>query len=276
MTYRNLMVRLQLNGDNQGVLRIAAELAERFSANVTGIAACQPILVLANEGFHAPEVIMQDREEIARELRAAETEFRNALSGCAGQLEWRSTITYSPLADYIAQEARSADLIITAKDEGLGLLDENRKVYLGDLAMRAGRPILVVPKGITSLPLRHVFVGWKDTREARRAALDALPLLKAAGRGTILEVAPEHQHAAAQARLDDVSRWLKRHDVDMTCRAVSASGTEASFLHAFLLDHHCDLLVAGAYGHSRLKEWAFGGVTQDVLLDPLFCVLLAH
>jgi nucleotide-binding universal stress UspA family protein len=276
MTYRNLMVRLQLNGDNRGVLQIAAELAERFSANVIGIAACQPIQFIANEGFHTPEVIMQDREEIIRELRAAETEFRNALSGCAGRLEWRSAIIHSPLADYIAQEARSADLIITVKDQGLGLLEENRKVDLGDLAMRAGRPILVVPNGIASLPLRHVFVGWKDTREARRAVVDALPLLKAAGQGTVLEIAPEHQHAAAQARLDDVSRWLKRHDVVMTCRTVSASGTEASFLHAFLLDHHCDLLVAGAYGHSRLKEWVFGGVTQDMLLDPPFCVLLAH
>jgi len=276
MTYRNLMVRLQLNGDNQGVLKIAAELAERFSASVIGIAACQPIQVLANEGFHAPEVIMQDREEIVRELQEVETEFRVALAGCTGQLEWRSAITYSPLADYIAQEARSADLIITAKDTGLGLLDENRKVHLGDLAMRAGRPMLVVPKGVTSLPLRHVFVGWKETREARRAAYDALPLLKAAGRGTVLEIAPEHEHVAAQVRLDDVAKWLKRHDVDMTCRTLSASGTEAAFLHAFLLDHHCDLLVAGAYGHSRLKEWVFGGVTQDVLLDPLFCVMLAH
>lgn len=276
MAYKSVMVHLELNGDNQGVLNIAGELAERFAAKVTGIAACQPIQVLFNEGFAAPEVIQHDRAEITRELSAAESQFRSALSERAHELEWRSTITYAPLADYIAEEARSADLIITAKDIGPDFLDESRRVHLGDLVMRAGRPILVVPKGVTSLPLRHVFVGWKDTREARRAVADAVPLLKAAGHATIMEVVPEHQRAAAQARVDDVAKALQRHDVDMTCRTVTTAGDEAGFLHAFLLDHHCDLLVAGAYGHNRLKEWAFGGVTQDVLLNPSFCVLLSH
>lgn len=276
MTYKSLMVHLELKGDNQDVLNIAGELAERFGAKVTGIAACQPIQVLFSEGFSAPEVITQDRDEIARELSVAEAQFRSALSGRVPELEWRSSITYDSLADYIAEEARSADLLITAKDIGPDFLDENRRMRLGDLAMRAGRPILVVPKGVTSLPLRHVFVGWKETREARRAVADAVPLLRAAGHATILEIVPEHQRAAALARVDDVARWLKRHDVNADSRTAAASGTEAGFLHAFLLDHHCDLLVAGAYGHNRLREWAFGGVTQDVLLNPSFCVLLSH
>lgn len=276
MTYKSLMVHLELKGDNQGVLKIAGELAERFGAKVTGIAACQPIQVIANEGFAAPEVIMQDREEMVRELSAAESQFRAALTGRASELEWRSSITYAPLADYIADEARSADLIITAKDIGPDLFDESRRVRLGDLVMRAGRPLLVVPDGVTSLPLRHVFVGWKDSREARRAVADAVPLLKAAGQATIVEIAPEHQRAVAQARVDDVANALKRHGVDASGRTLTTAGAEAGFLHAFLLDSHCDLLVAGAYGHNRLREWAFGGVTEDVLLNPSFCVLLSH
>jgi len=276
MTYKSLMVHLGLKGDNQGVLAIAADMADRFGAKVTGIAACQPIQAIFNEGFAAPEVILQDRKEIAQELSAAEAQFRTALAGHTSELEWRSSITYGPLADYIAEEARSSDLIITTKDVGPSFLNENRRVSLGDLAMRAGRPVLVVPNGIKSLSLRHVFVGWKETREARRAVADAIPLLQTAGRATVVEIAPEYRHAVAQTHLEDVSKWLKRHNVDTANRTVSASGDEAAFLHAFLLDHHCDLLVAGAYGHNRMKEWVFGGVTQDVLLDPSFCVLLSH
>jgi nucleotide-binding universal stress UspA family protein len=142
--------------------------------------------------------------------------------------------------------------------------------------MRAGRPILIVPMGITGLGMRHVLVGWKESREARRAVADALPLLQAAGQVTVLEVTSQHEHTAAQARVKDVALWLQQHQVEAAGEAIVASGTEAGYLHAALLDRRCDLLVAGAYGHNRLSEWVFGGVTADVLLDPDFCVLISH
>jgi len=276
MTYKTLMVHLELNGDNGGVLGIAGELAERFDARVIGIAACQPVRVLVGEGFNAGEAITQDWAEIEKELAAAADLFRGALRGRAKSVEWRSVITYGPLADYIADQARAADLIITAKDTGASLLDETRRVKLGDLIMRAGRPVLIVPKGVTTLAMRHVTVGWKETREARRAVADSLPLLQAARQATVLEVTSEHDRAAAQVRANDVAGWLQQHQVEAVAEAVVAFGTEASYLHATLLDHKCDLLVAGAYGHNRLGEWVFGGVTIDVLLNPGFCVLVSH
>ncbi len=276
MTYKTLMVHLELNGDNEGVLKVAGELAERFDAQVIGIAACQPIQVLVSEGFNAGEEITQEWAEIERELATAESQFCAALRGRAKRMEWRSTITYGPLADYIADQARAADLIITGKDIGPSLLDESRRVKVGELAMRAGRPILIVPMGITGLAMRHVLVGWKESREARRAVVDALPLLQAAGQVTVLEVTSQHEHAAAQARVKDVALWLEQHQVEAAGEAIVASGTEAGYLHAALLDRRCDLLVAGAYGHNRLSEWVFGGVTADVLLDPIFCVLVSH
>ncbi len=276
MTYKTLMVHLELNGDNEGVLKIAGELAERFDAQVIGIAACQPLRVLVSEGFDAGEAITEDWTEIERELAAAAEQFRVALHGRTKSLEWRSTITYGSLADYIADEARAADLIITGKDIGASLLDETRRVKLGDLAMRAGRPLLIVPQGVATLAMRHVVIGWKETREARRAVADALPLLQAAGDVVVLEVTSRTECAAAQGQVEDVVTWLRHHQVDAVGEAVVASGMEAGHLHAVLLDRKCDLLVAGAYGHNRLSEWIFGGVTSDILLDPDFCVLLSH
>jgi nucleotide-binding universal stress UspA family protein len=276
MTYKTLMVHLELNGDNDGVLKIASELAERFEARVIGIAACQPVQVFVSEGFDAVDAIDQDWAEIRKELAAAADQFHAALEGRTKSLEWRSSITCGPLADYIAEQSRAADLIITGKDIGASLVDETRRVTLGDLVMRAGRPVLIVPQGITTLAMHHVAVGWNDAREARRAVADALPLLQSAGHVTMLEIASQNDHAAALARVKDVATWLTHHQVPADAEAVVTSGSEASDLHAAVLNRNCDLLVAGAYGHNRLREWAFGGVTTDILLDPDFCVLLSN
>jgi nucleotide-binding universal stress UspA family protein len=274
--YKTLMVHLELNGDNEGVLKIAGDLAERFGARVIGIAACQPARALVGEGFDAGEAITEDWNEIEKELAAAGDQFHKALQGRAKSVEWRSSITYGSLADYIADESRAADLIITGKDLGASLLDETRRVKLGELAMSAGRPILIVPQGITEFTMRHVMIGWKDAREARLAVVNALPLLQVAGRVTVLEVTSQNDYALAQTHVKDVALWFQQHQVEAVPEVIVANGTEAGNLHAALRDRKCDLLVAGAYGHNRLKEWIFGGVTMDVLLDPDFCVLLSH
>jgi nucleotide-binding universal stress UspA family protein len=276
MTYKSIMVHLELDGDNKDVLGVTAELATRFNARVIGIAACQPAHILANEGVFAGEVVSRDRAEIVRELAAAEAQFRSVLEGRVRGLQWRSVTTFGLLADVLAEEGRAADLIITGRDLGFHLFDQSRRVHIGELVMRAGRPVLLVPKGVRSLPLRNVVVGWKESREARRAAADALPLLREARRVTVLEIAPEGQQPFAQGHVEDVACWLDAHEVKAVPQALVRVGNDTGHLCRELTDRRCDLFVAGAYGHSRLSEWTFGGVTQDMLLDPDLCVLLSH
>ncbi len=276
MTYKSLMVHLELNGDNEGVLKIAGDLAQKLDARVIGIAACQPLQLLAYEGIAGGEAMVIDRTEIEKELDVAAAQFHAALQTRARHIEWRSAITYGSLAEYIADQARAADLIITGKDLGAKLLDESRRVNVGDLVMRAGRPVLIVPQGVTALNLRHVVIGWKETREARRAAADALPLLQLAGQATVLAVTMQDACDRTRGQVQDVTKWLEEHDVRATADVAVMGGTDVGHLHASLVDRRCDLLVAGAYGHSRLSEWVFGGVTMDMLLDPDFCVLASH
>jgi nucleotide-binding universal stress UspA family protein len=276
MPYKNLLVHLELNGDNDGVLSIAAELAQRFESKVIGIAAAQPVQVLYDDTGAAGEVIAADRAEIDAELAACKARFLEALEGRVHQLEWRSNVILDSLTDYVAQQARAADLIITGKDIGGILSSSSRRVNIGQLAVTAGRPILLVPPGIASLPLRHVFIAWQDCREARRATADALPLLKAAGHATVLEVVANHDQAKAEQRVKDVASWLEQHQISGSTMAIGTNSAQKGYLCAELIDRHCDLLVAGAYGHSRLGEILFGGVTQDILLDPAFCVLFSH
>lgn len=277
MAYKKILVHLDLNGDNESILKITADLAERFGSTVVGIAAAQPILLpLYDEGFAAADIATQHRNEVDKEIAACRVQFGQAMESRVREIEWHSAVTLDPLANYIARESRCADLIITGKDIGASLMDNSRRVNVGDLAIKAGRPVLIVPQGITALPLQQVFVGWKDTRESRRAVSDALPLLEAANHVTILEITTEDEQKEAQARVQDVGSWLENHGIVSTPNGVGTDSMEMGYLYTELLREKCDLLIAGAYGHNRLGEWIFGGITENILLDPKFCVLLSH
>src|SRR6185312_6913807 len=144
MSYKTILVHLELNGDNEGVLNIAGQLAERFGSRVVGIAAAQPFMPLYEEGAMVMDVALRDRAELEKELDECHLLFRKALASRVKEIAWRSAITVQSLADYIADEARCADLIVTGKDIGAALFDTSRRVNVGDLAFRAGRPVLIV------------------------------------------------------------------------------------------------------------------------------------
>jgi len=276
VTYKTIMVHLQLRQSNAGVLKIAADLAERFHAGVIGIAVCQPMQMVQGDVYISGDLIDQDREEIQKEINEAETSFRVALGHCAGPIEWRSAVTIAALPGTLANEARSADLIITGIERDPSLFDGSRHVDVGDLAMQAGRPVLIVPAKTEQLTLDRVVVGWKDTREARRAIADAMPLLIRAGHVSLIEIAAEGDLAAARSRLAEIVVWLSRHGVTAEASASGSNGDDASLLTAIVADQKADLVVAGAYGHSRLKEWAFGGITRNFLLHADQCLLVSH
>jgi nucleotide-binding universal stress UspA family protein len=228
------------------------------------------------DGYFTGEVVQQDLEEIGKEISAAEAEFRSTLHPGTDTLEWRSAITFASLHDFLVQEARSADLFITKIDRNASLFDSSRHVNIGDLVMKVGRPVLIVPAELPLLTLGHVLLGWKETREARRAALDALPMLELAGRVTIVEIAAAPELEAAAARLADVAVWLKCHGIAAEPLPVRAAGDNASQLSAIARQLRVDVIVAGVYGHSRLREWVLGGVTRELLLKADHCALVSH
>lgn len=267
MTYATLMVHLELGRANTGLLKIAADLAERFHAAVIGIVARQPLQIIYTDGYLPAELVQQDRAELEAQVAAAEKEFRDALSPRISRLEWRSMLGHGSLPRYLAREARCADLIITCVDQ---------IAEIGDLVMQAGRPVLLVPMTADKLDLNHVVVGWKDTGETRRAVSDALPFLLAAAKVTVVEIAVQDDLPAARTHLSDVVAWLARHRVVAEALALTAGGDDATRLDTVTGNLRADLIVAGAYGHSRVREWVLGGVTRDLLLCADRCSLVSH
>lgn len=274
-----LMVRVAAGAANDALLKLALDAAARLKATkVIGISARQPIQIYGSpEMYVPPEMVTWDLEQIDRELKAAETSFRAAFAGKVAAVEWRSTVvTYGTIADYVGEQMRAADLLVTAAPEGGVLLDGSRHVSVADLALRAGRPVLVAASAQDRLDLRSVVVGWKDTREARRAVRDALPFLLLADRVTVVEVAAADDVAAARARTEDVVGWLAGHGVTAAALAAVQDREEAGQLRRMARELDAGLVVGGAYGHTRLREWVLGGITRDLLLRPVHCSLVSH
>ena len=135
----------------------------------------------------------------------------------------------------------------------------------------AGPPVLAVPPGVT-FNAKRIVIAWKNTREARRAVWDALPLLTRAENVRVLcfasDPAPEMSNVVERLRLHNVP-----------AEAEVRAGTESSVADDLLAAAQAmgaGLIVAGAYGHSRLREWALGGVTQGLLRDAQLPVLFSH
>lgn len=275
MAYATLLVHLQSGQSNTALLTIAGQLAERFHAHVIGIAACQPMMIVGGDGYVCGDVFADDQRQIDEDLGAAQAEFREALHDKSPCLAWRSTVVIAALADYLAVEARSADLIVTGSMP-TDTFNLARAADPASLIMQAGRPVLIVPPKADPIRFAHALVGWKDTRECRRAVFDALPMLMQMAQVTVLEIAALDAIDAAQARVADVAAWLGRHGVTAACRVERAEGDDVDQLKTEMDAADADVIVAGAYGHGRLREWVLGGVTRDLLLDASRCVMVSH
>jgi len=275
MNASTLILHLELGRSNARLLKLTGDLAERLQATVIGIAGFQPAPVVYGDGYVPGELIEQDRLAMERSLGAAESEFRGAVHARGVALEWRSSLTCASLSDHLAREARAADLLITSAATG-DAFDASRSLDIGDLVMHAGRPVLIVPLGVARLGHERMLIAWKDTREARRAVADALPLLRLAREVCVVEIAAEADLAEARVRVGDVARWLHRHGIEAIAEVSASADSDATALLAWARAGCADLIVAGAYGHSRLREWALGGVTHELIKPADCCSLLSH
>ncbi len=275
MTYKTVMVHLELEQYSEPALRVTRELAERFKSKVIGVTAGLPNVPIHADGMIASSVLEADYEQLNQAIDRCERHFRSALKDFGGALEWRSDAAYP--ADFLAQQARAADLLVVGRAENYTTFGPHHLLEIGDAVMKAGRPIMVVPPRSTSLALNRILIAWKDSAEARRALPAALPLLKQATELTIIEiVSDESERGAANERIADVAKWLLRHNVPASARVELSAGDAGSQLDAIASEARIDLIVAGAYGHTRLSEWIFGGVTRHLLQHSSTCAFLAH
>ena len=165
MSYAVLMVFVEPDGTPEARVRLAAGLADRFSATLIGLSARVIPPPIVADGMLMEGATEADVKLMAEGLAAKGLWFRRIADSDRRKLEWRSALELPN--EMITREARSADLIVigrSAHGSIYGSLDQ------GSAILKMGRPTLVVPEGAGSLQAEHVVIGWKDTREARRPA----------------------------------------------------------------------------------------------------------
>lgn len=136
--------------------------------------------------------------------------------------------------------------------------------------------MFVVPRDVNRIEFSVAFVAWSDSKESRRAVQDALPLLSIYEKVIVGAIASAENLPDVQASLDDVVAYLKEHGLVATTRTAAKADDDAVELDHLAQSCAAGMIVAGAYGHSRLREWVLGGVTRSLLLHPQRCALLSH
>ena len=271
---RTLLVHVQPEDAAGPRLNVAADLARRLGATLHGVGA-EVIPAEATTdpyGFLGGAWVAEVQHVIQQNLKNAETLFGKAAKGVAAQ--WTAVEELPALA--MARLSRGADLIV-AGGSALDYRDGYRWCDPGRLMLLSGRPVLVAPPHGGRLDLGGVVVAWKDTREARRALADALPFLKCADQVVVMEVCGQDELADAEVHTAAVVKALARHGVKARAKALAAPPERVAVelnIEAQAID--ADLIVCGGYGHSRLGEWVFGGVTYDLLHRPERFVLFSH
>lgn len=274
MSFATVMVHVEIEPKADAQLHLAANLAERFASTLIGISASVlPPYPAENAYFVTPEFYEQEHRDILAALKKTEASFWSAVGQSGLNLEWRSAIDLPET--YVVAEARSADLVIVGQSRAP--VDICRSLDPGTAILKTGRPILVVPPGIDKLKAERIVIGWKDSREARRAVKESLPLLHGAKSVSILEVCDGGLEAAGRRHVDDVAQYLTRHEIPLgTVTEAATAERIADQLVTFAKADGADLIVTGGYGHSRLGEWAFGGVTRDLLKSSPLCCFFAN
>ncbi len=179
------------------------------------------------------------------------------------------------VGEKVARRARTRDLCLVP----LGAAFSGQGEVVHAVVFDSGRPALIFQPGAADLPsgkLGLVVVAWDGGRAAARALADSLPLLAMAAEVRVLTVVGE-KPSATQGLAQEAARHLKLHGIDAVADDVESGGQRIGYvLDTYLQTHQADLLVMGAYGRSRLREFILGGATNHVLAGPVTPVLFSH
>jgi hypothetical protein len=214
MSYAGIIVYVEADDTPDQRVRLAANLADKFAATLIGLSALAIPPPVVADGMLMDGPTEVDIEMMKAKLVEKGNWFRSIAGADQRKVEWRFVLDFPNQA--LAREARSADLIVIGRMKAPGgaynSLDPDGAI------LKMGCPTLVAAERVSSLRAEHVLIGWKDTR---RAVQDALPFLRQASRVTIVEACRRGEEKTALARLDDVVRYLMRHQSNVLPRRCS-------------------------------------------------------
>jgi nucleotide-binding universal stress UspA family protein len=265
MPIKTIVAILQNERDAARVLDCSLPLARQFEAHLIGVhAEAMPVPYTSASGFPDTEFLQVSADLNKERAGKLKAEFTQRTEGSGLSLEWRSLETFSGDSAISAlSSVRAADLVVAGQGEEGG----DSTADIGALVYDAGRPVLVVPhSGPMVTSFNRNLIAWNGSREAARAAFDALPFIVQAELTEILIIDPPEDLDGSVDAGSEIAASLSRHGANVSVAAVKSGGAS---MEDVIQDHlsatGADLLVLGAYSHSWLRRLIFGGVTRSVL-----------
>lgn len=258
----------------------AVQFARFYQASLSALAVQvefrAPSNWLANRLINLSALCAEQESNSLKHCQASLTDFAEKLSTynvTGDALMVRASL--DTVGVHVAYNARTRDLcLVPAVD-----VNDGQRTIAEAVAFEAGRPVLLYRPGAANLPVQGfgtVVVAWDGTRSAARAMSDALPLLRTAREVRVLTVVNEKDSATSGVGNDAV-RHLKVHQVNAVSDEVDAGGRKVGeVLSDYVVKHNGDLLVMGAYGRSRVREFLLGGATDYMLQDQQVPLLFSH
>ncbi len=283
MTIKTILVNLNNESRVAELIAAAAAIARPAEAHVVGLFVMPPLFVPSdvimpmNADFYEEQV--RDHQDQADRIKII---FDRLTSGEPYVAEWRvhgdARTAYASIAEGIIEQSRTAELVIVSQ-----AVDGKDPPTLTDIAERvaleSGRPVLVIPSRWQAREYGlDVAVAWNDSRESTRATFDALPLLERARKIRLITVGESKDcNGSNVIPSAEVAATLARHGLNINVEVVP--NTDRHYGDAILARvaaDGSDLLVMGAYGHSRMREFILGGATREVLKHMTVPVLMSH
>lgn len=269
MEIRDILVLLDGGSASDVRLDAAFRTAKMFGGSVTGLFVSLLPVIPSMVDSQIPETLKQKQRDELRELaEGVEQRFWNRAGSRLDGHAWQAAIGY----------ARFADLTVVSQSR-----DEPRDGLIGvgvaeEIVLSSGAPILLIPEESEIPELgKRILVGWNGSREATRAVHDSMAFLKGAEAVTLLTVDSGPVPTAPGVDGGDMVRHLSHHGIDASIRQSLVRGTEVGdVILSRAADTGADMIVMGAYGHSRLRELVLGGATRRVMTRAKIPVLMSH
>ena len=275
MSYKTILVHLDGDARNTQTLRMASDLAGRFDAHLAAVYALeQPLFAAAMDPGAAAALTFQ--VELDSQMQAKAREMVKAAERQSGRMiEWRAVSGNT--VNNVIMHARHADLLVMTQEDRSQKLGIDPS-FVASVVVGAGRPVLMVPyAGEFEACGASVLVAWSGTRESARAVADALPLMKKAREITVVSFNPKGDSGWGDLPGADIGLWLTRHGMKVNVRQQKSEEVDVgNQILSLASDLGSDLIVMGAYGHSRTFEFVLGGVTRTLFESMTVPVLMSH
>jgi len=272
---------------NENIMRIAGAFAFQYRASLKALFVrpdARSAIPFMGEGLTADmiqDLCNASEREGLEQAGGAKTTFLASMEAAGvpvvethqktenASASWQ--VVAGEVADYVGRRARTSDVAICTRPDTR--VPDSQEVFK-DLVYRSGRPLIVIPTSFTDTPGRRVLVGWNGSAECARAVGAALPILWSAEQVSLLQIGDAN---ADRPGLEDVAEYLADHGVSSERIIEAKTGDPVGAqMHAAAVKQRADMIVLGAYSHSRWRELILGGVTQYLATHSELPIFMSH